>query len=250
MKSRFRVKPITVFVAAAALVLFAIGAYFLPALAGDDDSQHEHETQSTGHSHDKASPHGGQVTMTQEFHVEVAFDRDAVIVYLYDSAQNPISAENVSATATLTFRDKDRVPVEVELVYVNPADEDDGDMAQDFLRADVDLSEVQEGDMKAVFTVTGLPGDDETEVTLKETFQLARIVTYECPMSCVAPGSAPGDCPKCGMVMVRTETIYACSMHPKVTSHDAEDKCWVCGMTVTPSDGNAEAKDDHSSHDH
>jgi len=259
MKRYFLEKNSTSLVGAAALILFASGVGFSPALAGNDDPQHKQHSDGTGHSHDKAGSHGGQVTMTKEFHFEVAFERGSVNVYLYDAEQNPISAKNVSGTVSLSFRDKNRQPLDAELSYGTSEHEGDHshegarEMEQDFLHAEVDLAEVQEGDIKAVFAMKGLPGENEQEITLKETFKLARIVTYECPMSCVAPAGEPGDCPKCEMTMKRTETIYACSMHPNVTSQNPEDKCWVCGMKVTAVEGDAEDEGEHAEgddHDH
>jgi hypothetical protein len=259
MKHYLQEKSSKAFVAAATLILIATGAGFSPALAGDDDPQRKNHNEGTGHSHNKAGGHGGQVTMTKEFHFEVVFERRAVNVFLYNAKQNPISAKSVTGTVSFSFRDKDRQPVDAELSYGNPAGEHDGNPShegehtrgQDFLRADVDLSEVQEGEMKAVFALKGLPGENEKEITLKEAFKLARIVTYECPMSCMAPTDEPGNCEKCGMTMKRTETIYACSMHPNVTSQNPEDKCWVCGMKVTLVGGDAEPEGDHGkSSDH
>ena len=92
-------------------------------------------------------------------------------------------------------------------------------------------------------------GDEkEKEITLKESFKLARLVTYTCPMKCTEPAGHPGECAKCGMSLKRTETIYACPMHKNVTSRDTGDKCWICGMELTTPDDVAEKPDDGHAH--
>ncbi len=239
----------------------ALGWWVISAFAGNDDPKHEEGHDGMGHSHDMAAMHGGQVTMTKEFHFEVAFDRGSVNVYVYDGSQEPISAKGLTGDVTISFRDSDMKPIKAELSYGEPGETTgehaghghagENEAGQDFLRSDLDLTEVQEGDAKALFVLKNLPGDKEKEITLKESFKLARLVTYTCPMKCTAPADHPGDCPKCGMSLKRTETIYACPMHEKVTSRDAGDKCWVCGMELTtPKDTVEKADDGHGGHDH
>jgi uncharacterized paraquat-inducible protein A len=66
-------------------------------------------------------------------------------------------------------------------------------------------------------------------------------VQYMCPMHAEVISNKPGDCPKCGMALVKkapaktkTQKVvaqYACSMHPEVTS-DKPGNCSKCGMTL------------------
>lgn len=257
MKRRSRIKHSMLFVTVAMLSWLVISAFI-----GDDDPKHEEGHHGMGHSHDMAAMHGGQVTMTKEFHFEIAFDRGSVNVYVYNGSQEPISAKGLSGDVTISFRDSDKKPIKAELSYSEPAKmadehgsghghDENHEAGQDFLESHLDLTEVQEGGAKAVFVLKNLPGDKEKEVTFKESFKLARLVTYTCPMKCTAPAGRPGDCPKCGMTLKRTETIYACPMHEKVTSRDAGDKCWVCGMELTIPEDTVETSDGgHGGHDH
>jgi len=63
--------------------------------------------------------------------------------------------------------------------------------------------------------------------------------TYYCPMHCEGDKTydKPGDCPVCGMDLVReasvlpTATQYTCPMHPEVVS-DEPGSCPICGMDL------------------
>ncbi|WP_066219130.1 heavy metal translocating P-type ATPase [Formosa haliotis] len=66
--------------------------------------------------------------------------------------------------------------------------------------------------------------------------------TYYCPMHCEGEKTydAPGDCPVCGMDLVKeqslkaaTKTQYTCSMHPEVIK-DEPGACPICGMDLIP----------------
>ena len=74
---------------------------------------------------------------------------------------------------------------------------------------------------------------------------------YYCPMLCEGDRKydTPGDCPKCGMDLVKEEisrTIYTCPMHPEV-EQDHAGSCPKCGMDLEPKnishdDGSQEQK--------
>ena len=64
--------------------------------------------------------------------------------------------------------------------------------------------------------------------------------TYTCPMHPEVKQEGPGDCPKCGMALERTETAgapsrteWVCPMHPEVVS-DKPGDCPKCGMALEP----------------
>ncbi|QDO94201.1 copper-translocating P-type ATPase [Formosa sediminum] len=65
--------------------------------------------------------------------------------------------------------------------------------------------------------------------------------TYYCPMHCEGDKTydTPGDCPVCGMDLVKeqtaspTKTQYTCPMHPEVV-HDTPGDCPICGMDLVP----------------
>lgn len=57
---------------------------------------------------------------------------------------------------------------------------------------------------------------------------------YACPMHPEVTSDRPGRCPKCGMDLVKREppaVQYACPMHPEVTS-DHPGRCPKCGMDL------------------
>ncbi|WP_194768408.1 heavy metal translocating P-type ATPase [Tamlana sp. I1] len=70
----------------------------------------------------------------------------------------------------------------------------------------------------------------------------AGIGVYYCPMHCEGDKTydKPGDCPVCGMDLVKeqslkaaTKTQYTCSMHPEVIK-DEPGACPICGMDLIP----------------
>jgi hypothetical protein len=256
MKNHFRAKWAATFAAATVLSILTASAHSSPVFAGRDEDRHKHHAEGEEHWLGEDGAHGGHVTMTKEFHFEVAFASEWTRVYLYDSKQNPISAKDVTGTVNISFRDQSRKPLDVKLSYAEPtkghgnSHAGSHQMGHSFLQANVNLEKVQEGDMKAVFVLKNLPGESEKEITLEETFKLARLITYECPMSCGPPADESGDCPKCGMMLKRTETIYTCSMHPNVTSQSGDDKCWVCGMKVTKVKEKTKEVSGHEGHKH
>ncbi|MDD4970981.1 MAG: heavy metal-binding domain-containing protein [Paludibacter sp.] len=61
-------------------------------------------------------------------------------------------------------------------------------------------------------------------------------VEYTCPMHPEVISGKPGECPKCGMDLVKkeaqaTKVVYTCSMHPEIIS-DNPGKCPECGMDL------------------
>jgi multidrug efflux pump subunit AcrA (membrane-fusion protein) len=69
---------------------------------------------------------------------------------------------------------------------------------------------------------------------------------YICPMHPQVTADNPGDCPICGMRLVKKEAekpkpaaaadkeakVYICPMHPQITSTDPKYKCPICGMDL------------------
>lgn len=117
---------------------------------------HEHTSeQEVGHSHEKASSHDGDVTMTKEFHFEATFHNERIHLYLYDEGQKPISAKGVFGKVLFHLRDGSES--EVQLEYVSKKD----GVSPDYLEGKSRLLSGQEGELKAVFHLEGLPGQEE-----------------------------------------------------------------------------------------
>lgn len=56
---------------------------------------------------------------------------------------------------------------------------------------------------------------------------------YTCPMHPEVMTDKPGNCPKCGMTLVKkkVDKVYTCTMHPEVIS-DKPGNCPKCGMKL------------------
>ena len=80
----------------------------------------------------------------------------------------------------------------------------------------------------AIFTITSGVNTVNHEQTKK--------VEYTCTMHPEVISDKPGQCPTCGMDLVKkvakaTKVVYTCSMHPEVVS-DKTGKCPKCGMDL------------------
>jgi hypothetical protein len=153
------------------------------------DAQGE-DPSSAGHSHARASLHGGMVTMTKESHFETVFTPEGIRVFRYSASQAPLMIKAAAGAATLVFADgtKREIPFAATkpatgepTVYFCPMHEEVvqsepgqcapcGGMklfAQDYLFAKADLSSVETGTLKATIHLTNL-GGKETEATFTQ----------------------------------------------------------------------------------
>lgn len=152
--------------------------------------KHEEESQS-GHSHAKAEIHGGEVTMTKQHHFEVVWMPDHVMVYLYDKNQNPLPVNGVTGEVTFKFKDGKEQKAELTVMDARKMkqmhhDESKAEMRehahgkmteeqmkamhermsdQEHFMASVAVGDAKEGEVKATFTLKGLPGKGESEAT-------------------------------------------------------------------------------------
>ncbi|VAW22798.1 Lead, cadmium, zinc and mercury transporting ATPase; Copper-translocating P-type ATPase [hydrothermal vent metagenome] len=76
---------------------------------------------------------------------------------------------------------------------------------------------------------------------------------YFCPMRCEGDKGydEPGDCPKCGMHLIKevratppsSGTIFTCSMHPEI-KRNKPGSCPICGMDLIPEKGDVESEEE------
>jgi len=83
---------------------------------GKQDHEHEATEESAGHSHDKASMHGGGVTMSEQFHIESVFLPNEIHLFVYDGRQNPLLIQRgkkarITGSVTIEFHDRSRKPM-------------------------------------------------------------------------------------------------------------------------------------------
>jgi hypothetical protein len=179
--------------------------------------------------------------VTEDFRFEIAFERDRIHVHGYDRARNPIDLQGVTGTVRVAYRD-DRSSVTAALNY-EPGSHGNGykhDRAEHqrvipgigHLVADVSFALVTERDATAEFELENLPGGFEQRVEFTETFKLARLHEFFCPMACIAPPHDPGACRECGTALRIRRFIYCCSDHPLVTARDADETCWIDGQQL------------------
>ena len=84
-----------------------------------------------------------------------------------------------------------------------------------------------------IFTVNSVANAlNQTSAENEKTIK----VEYTCSMHPEVVSDKPGQCPKCGMNLIKKEVstkkvVYTCSMHPEVVS-DKPGQCTKCGMKL------------------
>lgn len=116
--------------------------------------------EAPGHSHEASSVHGGEVTMTREFHFEVVPAADALQVYVYDARQRPLSARGITGKVSVRFHEAKRKSVTARLAF-----QDDGSYG--LLAAPLRLKDA--GEAKITIELSGLPGRAEKKVRFTQT---------------------------------------------------------------------------------
>lgn len=167
-------------------------------------AQHQHEQESkAGHSHAKAEIHGGEAAMTKAHHFEVVWMLDHVMVYIYDENQKPLAAKGVTGevvfkfkdgkeqNATLALTEAGKISTEHhaeggqhEMMHGKMSKEEMEAMHklmsnQDHFMASVNLENVKEGDVKATFTLKGLPGKGESEAMFTSKYKMMSMMQHD-----------------------------------------------------------------------
>ncbi len=169
-------------------------------------AQHQHKEESqAGHSHAKAEIHGGEVAMTRAHHFEVVWMPDHVMVYLYDGSQKPLAAKGVTGEVVFKFKDGKEQKAALtlmeagkmqmmsehhaeggqhEMMHGKMSKEEMEAMhklmsSQDHFMASVNLENVKEGDVKATFTLKGLPGKGESEATFTSKYKMMSMMKHD-----------------------------------------------------------------------
>jgi len=162
---------------------------------------HGSDSESMAHGHAKAEMHGGVSTMTQSHHFEVVYLEDGIRLYAYDDSQQPIAAEGIQGSVTLSYKDAEAETV--DLVYMLPVLIGSGHMAmesREYLFVPMDLSATEPGSFQVQVSLSQLPGEDESEVQFTDSFQGLSNRPYMCHMHADVWGeSADSKCPLCGM---------------------------------------------------
>jgi len=180
------------------------------------DEGKKHDEDAKGHSHGSSELHAGAVIMTSEHHFEVVFAPEEIRVYGYDGEQKPINEmEDVKITLTLKKRGEDAE--EMALDYLGPDPE--AGRSQGYFTTSYEFAEVEEGQMKATFTVSGM---GKEPIKFKTAVSVSELVTYACPMHPEITGEDPIECSECGMTL--TMQAHEEGDHEKnENSHEGHD---------------------------
>jgi rubrerythrin len=85
---------------------------------------------------------------------------------------------------------------------------------------------------------------DKVEDSSKSVSPSGMVTIYTCPMHPEVILNKPGNCPICGMKLIKKEIkkedldklVYTCPMHPEIRSNKPR-KCPICGMNLEKSVG-------------
>lgn len=82
-----------------------------------------------------------------------------------------------------------------------------------------------------------------------EHMEMSAKTMYTCSMHPDIKSDKPGDCPKCGMKLIKAEDkldniakVFTCPMHPEIIS-DKVENCPKCGMALVEKEGDHDANE-------
>lgn len=136
--------------------------------AGHQHGQGGHNQTGQGRARHK-SHHGGQLSETKDYCVEVVYRPKETRVYLYDHNQEHLSVRGVGGEAAMQIRDNDHV-YRFPANYVAATTPGD----HDYLSVAADVSRIRDGDMKVTFVLNGLPNAAAPGASFTQTFALSK----------------------------------------------------------------------------
>lgn len=138
---------------------------------GEGHAGHQHGTDDdNAATQPKAPPpHGGQVTKMEPLTFEVVYRPQEIRVYIYGFMPYPESAKEARGEAVMQVRSNQQV-FRYPLHYVAPT----GSGEQDYLAVTVDLTHVQDGDMRVTFNLENLPLPHRPKVAFTQTFAISK----------------------------------------------------------------------------
>ncbi len=166
--------------------------------------------EPAGHSHEKCELHGGEVIMTQANHFEVLFTEHEARLYAYDGNQVPIP-DLSAAKATLALESRSGKSVTVPMTYQKP--DSAAGRTQGVLVARHEFTAADAKSTKALFHIAGL---GTAPVEFKSPVVLGSETIYTCPMHPDVTAEDPGRCPRCGMNLVKRAPAES---RPQGTEH-------------------------------
>jgi len=139
------------------------------------------QESESGHSHEQAQSHSGKVVMTQDHHFEVVPMMHGLSVFGYDYNQNPIDVSDVTGSVTIMTQEGETLAETLNPYNQNRMNMDgasgmsgeEASMMNSMLYADINLEDIDAQEVKVVIELENLPGDEESEVTFRETLDLA-----------------------------------------------------------------------------
>jgi YHS domain-containing protein len=130
-----------------------------------------HQGEMAPSSGARVAPHGGQVTKTALYCVEVVYRPQEIRVYLYEASLRPLTARGLQGRATMKVQGQKQLFVRTLGHVVPPA----GSREQDYLAAQVNLSRVRDGSMAVTFELSGLPHPQEPQAIFTQQFALSKV---------------------------------------------------------------------------
>ncbi len=162
--------------------MWAVGWTELPARAQhtghdhavDQQAQHpgqQHPAGATPAAAAREALHGGQITKTDTYCVEVVYRPKETRVYLYDRSVRALAARGVQGQVAMKVQGVEKI-FRYPLKYVAPAA---GSKDQDYLSLKVDLSRVRDGSMAVTFELANLPHPRQPQATFTQKFAISKL---------------------------------------------------------------------------